>query len=355
MKRLAFLIFNNSPSGLIRAQVYNTHFKMSSSFDVKYFHLYSEICTDLLKYRYASFYPFRILVLGLNKISILFKQLNFLFLRKNYDKIIVIKYISPEYLLRIKKKYYGKIYYDIDDALWLDEYLGEGRFIQIVSNVDKVLCDNNFLKNFSMNFNNNCAVVPGTSQIEKFKNVHRTRIDHEIVQIIWVGSSSTIYYMNQLINVLNRIGKKYKNVQLILLGVGATDNGFPTNIYIPTKYVKNYDNDKMINCIINADIGLFPLLNNANSLGRGILKLQLYLAGEIATITSSIKGEAENIIVNGENGFLANNEDDWYYNLSLLIEDAELRKNMGREGRKTVFQKYSTTECFKILLKEIDQ
>jgi glycosyltransferase involved in cell wall biosynthesis len=355
MKKLAFLIFNNSPSGLIRAQVYNTHFKIKSSFDVKYFHLYSEIFTDLLKYPFASFYPFRILILGLNKISIWFRQLNFLLHRKNYDKIIVIKYISPEYLLRIKNNYHGKIYYDIDDALWLDEYLGEDRFIQIVTNVDKVLCDNNFLKNFSMNFNNNCAIVPGTSQIEKFKNVHRTRIDQEIVQIIWVGSSSTVHYMNQLINVLNRIGKKYKNVQLILLGVGATDIEFPTNIYIPTKYVKNYDNDKMIDYIINADIGLFPLLNNTNSLGRGILKLQLYLAGEIATITSSINGEAETIIVNGENGFLANNENDWYYKLSLLIEDAELRKNMGIKGRKTVFQKYSTTECFKILLKEIDQ
>lgn len=355
MKKLAFLIFNNSPSGLIRAEVYSTHFKKSSLYDVKYFHLYSEIITDLLKYPLASFFLFRILILGLNKFIICFRKLYFILHRKNYEKIIVIKYISPQYLLRIKYNYHGKIYYDIDDALWLDEYLGEEKFIQIVTNVDKVLCDNNFLKNYCMKFNNNCVIVPGTSQLEKFKDVHRTRIDQEIVQIIWVGSGSTAHYMNQLIKVLNRIGKKYKNVQLILLGVGVTDIQFPSNICIPIKYVKNYDNDKMIDCIINADIGLFPLLNNTNSLGRGILKLQLYLAGEIATVTSSINGEAENIIVDGENGFLANNESDWYYKLSLLIDDAELRKNMGIKGRNTVTQKFSTSECFRILLKEIEQ
>ena len=64
------------------------------------------------------------------------------------------------------------------------------------------------------------------------------------------------------------------------------------------------------------------------------------MALKTATVMSSVGVNCE-IISNGENGFLADSVDDWVEKLSKLIEDESLRKKFGKEGRKTVIEKYS--------------
>ena len=46
-------------------------------------------------------------------------------------------------------------------------------------------------------------------------------------------------------------------------------------------------------------------------------------------------GEQKQIIEHGINGFIAKNEEEWYTNLSMLIGDYALRKNIGQKGRET--------------------
>jgi len=47
------------------------------------------------------------------------------------------------------------------------------------------------------------------------------------------------------------------------------------------------------------------------------------------------------LIRDGENGFLAATEDQWYEKISLLTRDQELRKKMGMRGRDFVVKNYS--------------
>ena len=47
------------------------------------------------------------------------------------------------------------------------------------------------------------------------------------------------------------------------------------------------------------------------------------------------------IIEDGKNGFLVKGEDQWVNILCQLIEDKSLRESVGKEGRKTVVEKYS--------------
>ncbi|TAL61328.1 MAG: glycosyltransferase family 1 protein, partial [Bacteroidetes bacterium] len=52
-------------------------------------------------------------------------------------------------------------------------------------------------------------------------------------------------------------------------------------------------------------------------------------------------GVNNEIIKNGTNGFFADSSLEWNNVLSKLIEDASLRENIGKEGRKTIENFYS--------------
>ncbi len=74
----------------------------------------------------------------------------------------------------------------------------------------------------------------------------------------------------------------------------------------------------------------------------------------IPTILSPVGVNSE-IIQHGENGFLANTDEDWLNYLSLLIENPDLRKKLGENARKTVEEKYSVEVNKHLYLKAIQE
>ena len=52
-------------------------------------------------------------------------------------------------------------------------------------------------------------------------------------------------------------------------------------------------------------------------------------------------GVNTDIIQDGENGYIADSEDEWVEKLGALIRSAELRKRIGLAGRATVEARYS--------------
>jgi glycosyltransferase involved in cell wall biosynthesis len=85
-----------------------------------------------------------------------------------------------------------------------------------------------------------------------------------------------------------------------------------------------------------------PLPNDEWAKGKCGLKGLQYMALNIATVMSPVGVNTE-IIQDGENGFLAETEDEWVSKLSLLIENPELRKKVSNNGRITVEEKYSVS------------
>jgi glycosyltransferase involved in cell wall biosynthesis len=61
---------------------------------------------------------------------------------------------------------------------------------------------------------------------------------------------------------------------------------------------------------------------------------------EVATVMSPV-GINKDIIQQGENGYLADTEDEWFDILCTLIENPALRDKLGKAGRQTVLEKYS--------------
>jgi glycosyltransferase involved in cell wall biosynthesis len=83
-----------------------------------------------------------------------------------------------------------------------------------------------------------------------------------------------------------------------------------------------------------------PLPNDEWASGKCGLKGLQYMALEVPTIMSPVGVNSE-IIQQGENGYLAETQDEWIEKLSLLIEDEQLRLKLGKAGRATVVDKFS--------------
>ena len=88
------------------------------------------------------------------------------------------------------------------------------------------------------------------------------------------------------------------------------------------------------------DIGIMPLPNNEWAKGKCGLKGLQYMALGIPTIMSAV-GVNNDIIQDGENGFLSKNNEEFETKLELLINSKKLRLELGINGKKTVQQKYS--------------
>ena len=88
------------------------------------------------------------------------------------------------------------------------------------------------------------------------------------------------------------------------------------------------------------DIGIMPLPDNEWTRGKGGYKLLQYMAVGVPCVASPV-GINKELIRDGENGFLATTEEEWYEKLSLLIDNPELRREMGRRGRAYVVRNHS--------------
>ncbi len=56
-------------------------------------------------------------------------------------------------------------------------------------------------------------------------------------------------------------------------------------------------------------------------------------------------GINRDLVKDGENGLWAKDQREWIDKVSILIEDADLRKEMGLRGRERVKRGYSLQEC----------
>lgn len=74
------------------------------------------------------------------------------------------------------------------------------------------------------------------------------------------------------------------------------------------------------------------------------MKALLYMAMGIPTVCANVGANRE-VVRHGENGLLASTPEDWIRHLGSLISDPSLRARIGKAGRKTVEERYSTQKC----------
>jgi len=349
--KFLYILSGSEPSSFVRALVYKEEFR-NREVHVEYYSLNSKYLAKSINF-FSHIHPIQLLFRILSKLYFLTRKYYLLKRVSKYDIIIAIKYIDSELLRQIKSKSKALLIYDFDDAVWLDMFYGEEEFSRKVSAVDCITSDNSYLAKHASLYNKNSFVVKGPCQIEKFisfKNSDNKLVSSDkIITLGWIGSPSTLFYLYKIYDALEQIGEKYPNVILKLVGTGNERLLLPPFEKIKVVTIPTYDQNEMIKQVYTFDIGLYPLLLNELSLGRGSLKATIYMSGKVPIVCSAV-GENTNIIQDGINGFLASNTEEWVEKLSILIDNSTLRIEIGKNGFDYAENNYTIKNCLNLLL-----
>lgn len=183
--------------------------------------------------------------------------------------------------------------------------------------------------------NNKIKVIPNSVEVNKFSTViegSKIRKKYELnnkTVIIFHGTLS--YPPNKeaaeilVNNILPRILNKYSSVRLLLVGKSPPKISHP-NVVV-TGFVEN-----LPEYIAAADIAVVPLLRG----GGTKIKILEYMACGKAVV-STIKGAEGLNLQNRREILISKYPDSEFINLVLkLIEDSDLRKNIGINARKKI-------------------
>ncbi len=260
-------------------------------------------------------------------------QADVLFIQKRHD-------LAALWASRLSKK----VIFDFDDALWLP-YPKETRketkiprlmrqLHSLLASSDLVITGNSYLQAYAAKYNSNTVVIPTVVDLERYVPLAR-RNDSSRVTIGWVGSDSTLPYLTLLEDVFTQLANRYSGrVQLKVICNEPFKHAVLPVVNIAWRLQSEVED------LQDIDIGIMPLANTEWEMGKCGFKLLQYMSLGIPAVASPI-GVNQEIIEQGINGFLASSSQDWLDHLSLLIEKAELRHQIGMAGRERIAERYS--------------
>jgi glycosyltransferase involved in cell wall biosynthesis len=149
----------------------------------------------------------------------------------------------------------------------------------------------------------------------------------------WIGTPLTARYLDAVAGALARLTLA---APLRLLAVGANDLQLSGVTVEPLPWSEETEAFS----IARFDVGIMPLPDSPWERGKCGYKLLQCLAAGKAVVASPV-GVNESIVREGENGFLARDEEGWVRGLRALRDDPARRAAMGEAGRQLVHERFS--------------
>lgn len=246
---------------------------------------------------------------------------------------------NPEIFILFRKIIGFTLIFDFDDAIFLDDSNHETAPKStelMVRKADGVVVGCEYLYEYACKYNKNVQIIRGNIDVNKYLINRQKR---NTIVIGWIGSPSNHICLQLLIKPLQKLSKLYKNIQFTIITNTEFAYTLPQFQGIITEII-NWDINRYYEDIQLFDIGVIPLLKDEWFKGKSGGKVFEYMAMAIPIVSTPV-GPHQHIIIEGVNGFLADNDCEWFDKLRLLIENEELRIKMGAKGREMATSNYS--------------
>lgn len=290
----------------------------------------------------------------------LFKLLGFylsrfftLFTLYKYQRVVIEKELFPYFFSWFEKILFllnVKYIVDYDDAIFHNYDLNSNKLISFflknkIGNVMKyshcVIAGNRYLAQKAKDSGaSKIEILPTVIDTNKYKV--KENFSNSTIVIGWIGTPSTFKYIKKFEPIFLKLKKIY-DVELHIVGA-KEDSQCNKEI----KFIE-WSEANEVDLITKFDIGVMPLENTLWERGKCSYKLIQYMGCGIPVVASAV-GMNNEVVQNGKNGFLVNDENEWIQRLCDLIIDKEMRISQGAVGRSMVIEKFNLEKSSAILL-----
>ena len=252
-----------------------------------------------------------------------------------YDVIWWHRYLIPPYLSRSWRRSARKILFDFDDPLIYSTHGSQHRpnftrkwkFSSFLRKCDGATAASEYLADLARPYCPKVFILPMALDLPEA--VRQRQAAPARVQLLWMGSRSTLKYFRPLMPVLERLAELRPTVKLRLVThepISSDKLDIDFRRWSPAEQEM---------ALRECDIGLTPMPDTPWTRGKCPYKTLQYMAYGMAWVGTAV---GENLTAAGAadkpdaRGLCAANDQEWVSALSRLIDDAQLRARMGQNG-----------------------
>jgi glycosyltransferase involved in cell wall biosynthesis len=248
-----------------------------------------------------------------------------------FDAVLLHKKTLNIWDAQILRKHARKIIYDFDDAIMASPHKPDSRhsshfrlFARTAALADGIIAGNSYLADQAKPFCKNVHILPTGLDTKKYDIPPRS--DNKI-RLVWIGSKSTLNYLQTLAPVLEQVGEKYPNVILRII----CDTFFD----LSKMHVEQcpWSLQTEAKDLAACDIGLCPLPDDNFTRGKCGFKILQYFAVGLPAIASPV-GFNNDIVQPDKTGILADTQEKWLVALKRLLDNQAQRQQMGRTAKE---------------------
>jgi glycosyltransferase involved in cell wall biosynthesis len=231
--------------------------------------------------------------------------------------------------------------YDIDDALfvgspaevnrrfnWLKQE--QRRSVATMRRARVVIAANNNLAQYARTLNRRVEVVP--SCVDPDRQPLREHAEVDVARIGWIGSHTTVEYLQPLLPVFARLNADRLRAMLVVIGGD-------TGVRADWIEHRQWSLQSQAADLASLDVGVMPLPDSRWTQGKSGYKLLQYFAAGVPAVASPVGVNAE-LVAEGR-GLTATSPADWTDSLMTLLASSAERRERGALARAYVEQHYS--------------
>lgn len=281
----------------------------------------------------------------------LLERWNILRHAKQADVVVIVRRTVSGLFFWLLRRLSQRLVFDFDDAIFCRSdgsasNLRQRRFHNITSQCDAVWAGNDFLAGKAKPDCTETHVIPTAIKLPRYQP--KQHKNDAFIDCVWIGSSSTRRYLEQIIPLLDKLADKHPQLRLKVIADFSPKT--KTIEVLTVAWSKAGEAD----ALASAHIGIAPMIENDWTSGKCGLKVIQYMAAGLPVVTDNA-GVNKLLVDHGCTGFVANHEQQWEQAMSSLINNPSLCTQMGQKGREKVERNYSLQTSFEKMLASLSK
>lgn len=234
-----------------------------------------------------------------------------------------------------------EVVFDFDDALyaappWENDEGSEPAWLPgCLRNVDQVVVGGPELAEYAEQYHHNVQILPTPLPRDRYARDSADVSDSNVV-IGWIGNPENLWYLQNQEESISRVLRRHEDIELHI--VTSQNREFsPFSEFSESKVMYHeWSRDAELDYLKEFDVAIRPLYDDEWSRAKGgFTSVVQCMALGIPVVVTPV-GILDSLVEPGVEGFHATSAEDWELALEEILEDPEMRVEMGAAARQKI-------------------